>query len=104
MEKAGVNGHFTNHSLRATAVSRLFREGVDDKLIKGVTGHRSEALDCYKRETESSMQMSRKYAVEKIHAGRKGDKKSCTIGLLDTIESVKKMNALMLCMLVDARN
>jgi hypothetical protein len=52
MEKAGVNGHFTNHSLRATAVSRLFREGVDDKLIKGVTGHRSEALDCYKRETE----------------------------------------------------
>jgi hypothetical protein len=33
-------------------VSRLFREGVDEKLIKGVTGHRSGAVDSYKRETE----------------------------------------------------
>ena len=45
MKKAGVNGHFTNLSLWATAVSILFREGVDDKLIKDVTGHRSAVLD-----------------------------------------------------------
>ena len=32
------------HSLRATAVNRLFQNDVDDKLIKGVTGHRSDAL------------------------------------------------------------
>ena len=44
MAKAGIRGYFTRHSLRATAVSRLSQEGVKDKLIRGVTGRRSEAL------------------------------------------------------------
>ena len=44
MAKAGIEGYFTHHSLRATAVSRLSQEGVNDKLIRGVTGHRLEAL------------------------------------------------------------
>jgi len=52
MKKSGVRGHFIYHSLRATAVSRLFQEGVDEKLIRGVTGHRSEALNIYKRVTD----------------------------------------------------
>ena len=39
MSEAGVEGYCTNYSLRATAVSRLFQNDVDDKLIKGVTGH-----------------------------------------------------------------
>ena len=43
MAKAGIRGYFTHHSLRATAVSRLSQEGVKVKLIRGVTGHRSEA-------------------------------------------------------------
>lgn len=55
MDKAGIKGHFTNHSLRATAVSRLSQEGVNDKLIRGVTGHRSEALQSYKRETNEQL-------------------------------------------------
>ena len=54
MSEAGVQGYYTNHSLRATAVSRLF-QNVDDKLIKGVTGHRSDALQGYKRETEKQL-------------------------------------------------
>ncbi len=37
MNQEGVSGYFTNHSLQATAVSRLLREGVDEKLIKRVT-------------------------------------------------------------------
>lgn len=44
MSEPDVEGYYTIHSLRATAVSRLFQNEVDDKLIKGVTGHRSEAL------------------------------------------------------------
>ena len=52
MSEAGVEGYYTDHSLRANAVSRLFQNDVDDKLIKGVTGHRSDALQGYKRETE----------------------------------------------------
>ena len=39
MSEAGVEGYYTNHSLRATAVIRLFQNDVDDKLIKRVTGH-----------------------------------------------------------------
>ena len=56
MAESGVKGYFTNHSLRATTVSRLSREGVDDKLIRGVTGHRSEALQSYtERETDEQL-------------------------------------------------
>ena len=55
MSEAGVKEYFTNHSLRATTVSKLSREGVDDKLIRGVTGHRSEALQSYKQETDEQL-------------------------------------------------
>ena len=56
MSEAGVEGYYTNHSLRATAVSRLFQNDVDDKhkLIKGVTGHRSDALQGYKEKLKSN--------------------------------------------------
>lgn len=46
-----ITGYFANHYLRATAVSRLFQEGVDEKLIRSVTRRRSEALDSYERDT-----------------------------------------------------
>ena len=55
MSEAGVEGYYTNHSLRPTAVTRLFQNDVDDKLIKGVTGNRSDALQGYKRETEEQL-------------------------------------------------
>ena len=54
--KAGIKGYFADHSLRATAVSRLSQEGVNEKLIRGVTEHRSEALQSYKRETNEQLQ------------------------------------------------
>ena len=60
MSEAGVEGYYTNHSLRATTVSRLFQNDVDDKLIKGVTGHRSDALQRYKRETEEKIVQGQK--------------------------------------------
>ena len=66
MSEAGVEGYYTNHSLRATAVSRLFQNDVGDKLIKGVTGHRSDALQGYKRETEEQL-----LKVSKIVQGQK---------------------------------
>jgi integrase len=55
MSEAGVEVFFTNHSLRATAVTRLFQENVDEKLIKGLTGHRSESLEGYKRESNNQL-------------------------------------------------
>ena len=38
---AGINGHFTNHSLRATAATSLYEQGMDEQLIMERTGHRS---------------------------------------------------------------
>ncbi|KAL5007210.1 hypothetical protein ScPMuIL_016016 [Solemya velum] len=48
-EEAGLEGFFTNHSLRASCASRLFENGVDEQLITERTGHRSLAIRQYKR-------------------------------------------------------
>ena len=66
MHEAGVEGYYTNHSLRASAVSRLFQNDVDEKLIKGVTGHRSDALQSYKRENKEQL-----LKVSKVVQGQK---------------------------------
>jgi hypothetical protein len=55
MKQAGINGYFTNHSLRATTVTRLFHHGVDDKIIKAQTGHRSDAVNSYKRISDTQL-------------------------------------------------
>ena len=47
MEEAKIEGFFTNHSLRRSGGTRLFRAGVQKKLIKEVSGHRSDAIDAY---------------------------------------------------------
>ena len=36
---AGIQGFRTNHSLRATAATRLYQAGVDEQLIMETTGH-----------------------------------------------------------------
>ena len=47
---AGTAGYKTNHSLRATAATRLYQAGVDEQLIMEKTGHRSlEGVRSYKR-------------------------------------------------------
>ena len=47
--KAGLPGHYTNHSLRATAATRLYHANFDEQVIQEVTGHRSVAVREYKR-------------------------------------------------------
>ena len=39
--QAGIPGYHTNHSLRATAATRLYQSGVDEQLVMERTGHRS---------------------------------------------------------------
>lgn len=41
---AGIAGHFSNHSLRATSATRLFEAGLDEQLIMLCTGHSSNAV------------------------------------------------------------
>ena len=50
MREAGIQGYFTNHSLRATATTRLYDAQVDEASIMERTGHRSlTGVRTYKR-------------------------------------------------------
>ena len=50
---AGIGGYKTNHSLRATGATELFKRGAPEKLIQERTGHRSlEALRTCERSSE----------------------------------------------------
>ncbi|ESP01413.1 hypothetical protein LOTGIDRAFT_230691 [Lottia gigantea] len=51
-QKVGFQVNFTNHSLRATAATRLYVAGVDEQLIVEKTGHRSSVVRTYKRTSD----------------------------------------------------
>lgn len=53
--RAGFKGKFTNHSLRASCASRLYRSNVDEQLICEKTGHRSDSVRSYKRTSDGQM-------------------------------------------------
>ena len=73
MKETGVDGFFTNHSLRATAATRLFQKNVDDQLIKGVTGHRSDSLQSYKRVSDNQL-VEVSSIVQASHGAKYSDK------------------------------
>jgi integrase len=51
-KECGIQGYKTNHSLRATAATRLYMSGIDEQLVMEQTGHRStEGIRSYKRTT-----------------------------------------------------
>ena len=51
---AGIQGHKTNHSLRATGATELYTAGVPEKIIQERTGHRSlECLRMYEQTSDS---------------------------------------------------
>ena len=63
---AGITGHKSNHSLRATAATRLFHHGVDEQMIMKVTGHRSlDGVRSYKRPSLEQF----KHVSEVLHGG-----------------------------------
>ena len=47
LRNAKLDGFFTNHSLHRTGTSQLFQAGIDKKLVKDYSGHRSDAPDQY---------------------------------------------------------
>ena len=64
VKKAGIPGRFTNHSLRATAATRLYHANVDEQIIQEITGHRSLAVRAYKR---TSMKQ-KEFVSQCVHA------------------------------------
>lgn len=69
-KEAGIEGYKTNHSLRATAATRLYEAGLDEQLITEVTGHRSLSVRSYKRTTTAQ-----KRHISSVLAGP--SKRSC---------------------------
>ena len=55
-ERAGIQGFFTNHSLRHCGTTRLFQAGIEHKLIKEWTGHASDAVDAYQVTSDEQRQ------------------------------------------------
>ena len=47
LKNSKLDGFFSNHSLRRASTTRLFQAGVDRKIVKEFTGHRSDAIDKY---------------------------------------------------------
>ena len=59
MREAGIEGFSTNHSLRATATTRLYDSQVDEATIMERTGHRSvNGVRAYKRGSEKLSQLT----------------------------------------------
>ena len=51
-EKAKLSHHYTNHSVRATCITRLAERGAPDSIIMATSGHKSvESLKIYNRPT-----------------------------------------------------
>ena len=51
-KEAGLEGKFTNNSLRATCASRMFQKNVPEQVIKEFTGHKSDCVHLYKRTSD----------------------------------------------------
>ena len=59
MKSAGIEGYFTNHSLRATAATRLYDAQIDEATIVDRTGHKStDGVRTYKRESDKLKELS----------------------------------------------
>ena len=55
--ESGLGIHYTNHSLRATALTRMYNAGVTEKLIAEKSGHKSlKALRVYEVQEQSAGQ------------------------------------------------
>ena len=52
LSSAKIDGYLANHSLCRSGGSRLFQAGIDRKIVKEMTEHRSDALDCYQITSE----------------------------------------------------
>ena len=69
-KSAGIKGYFTNHSLRATATSRLYHAGVDEQLVMERTGHRSlEGVRSYKRTSDEQRETLSNLINRQVPAG-----------------------------------
>ena len=76
-KEAKLEGYFTNHSLHRTSTTRLFRKGIDRKIIKEFTGHTSDAVDQYQITSDCQREeLSKAIAGEEVMKTNCGKKSS----------------------------
>ncbi len=70
MCQGGLEGKYTNHSLRATCMTRMFEAGVDEQLIKSFTGYKLDAVRDYKKVSETLLRKASSTITGKVHVPR----------------------------------
>ena len=53
LKDAGLDGYFTNHSLRRTCATHLFQAGESTKIVKEITGHISDVVNKYQSTSDA---------------------------------------------------
>ena len=81
-EDSGLEGYFTNYSLRRTGITRLFQAGIDRKLVKEFSGHSSDAVDAYQITSDEQ-----KKKISSVISGEIGTKSYETIAKSDISEA-----------------
>ena len=61
---AGLPGHYTNHSLRATTATKLYQNNVNEQMIMEITGHRLLAVRSYKRTSDHQQRQASRCLFE----------------------------------------
>ena len=61
--KSGIEGNFTNHSLRSTSASRMYQCNVPEQVIKEVTSHWSDCIRVYKHTSDELREQASKTLV-----------------------------------------
>lgn len=84
--RAGLRGHRTNHSLRASSASRLYENNFDEQVVCETTGHRSNAVRSYKR-TPASMKRSASFTIQGISKRQATSVTASSAGIGPQVES-----------------
>ena len=81
-KQAGVQGKFTNHSLRATAATRMYDNQVPEQIIKETTGHKSDCVCVYKRTSDKLCQKASSTLAANPQISNNGDCKFEDFGVV----------------------
>ena len=102
LKSCKIDRFFINHSLRRSGGMRLFNEGVDRKLVKEITGHRSDAIDAYQVTSHQQREM-----CSKILQGQKVGQNERKVSEVETVpkgDDVKTSKIASCSLSVDSNN
>ncbi len=89
MLAAGVDGRYTNHSLRVIATTRMFSKGIEEKIIKERTGHKSDAVRAHERTSEDLLKKAEEATLSSETGGNHSEAETNWADSHDIIDNVK---------------